>query len=215
MIFRDEFFFSLSETYCKSWPTTILKRAEYTKENGSYLWNHLTYRDLFYIFINVHIQKRAWYLLLVFSVNSWWWCKPSLPGWLNRLRHCHCSTASFAGSSPTWGGRLVTDAGDQQLFEPREWGLRVDLSGHFCMSITDLEAKIKTKKTNDVSLYFITIWDGRSCIICWRNGLVMLEYWISNHNFNTHFFMTHCVQNYTENHKWNVVIVIHNLICMY
>ena len=63
--------------------------------------------------------------------------------------------------SPTFGGRLVADALDQQPFEPWEWVLRVVLSGHFCVSlhlgharrirlvfdyrITDLEAQIKTK----------------------------------------------------------------------
>ena len=70
--------------------------------------------------------------------------------------------ASFAGSSPTRGGKLVADARNQQPFEPGEWGPRVVLSGHFCASlhvgharrirpvfnyrITDLEAQIKTKK---------------------------------------------------------------------
>ena len=29
----------------------------------------------------------------------------------------------LAGSNPTWGGRLVADARDQQPFEPGEWGL--------------------------------------------------------------------------------------------
>ena len=41
------------------------------------------------------------------------------------LRCRHCFMASFAGSSPTQGGKLVADARDQQPFEPREWGLRV------------------------------------------------------------------------------------------
>ena len=58
----------------------------------------------------------------------------SFLGRLNRLMHCHCSTVSFAGSSPTQGGRLVEDACDQQPFEPGEWGLRIVLSGHFCAS---------------------------------------------------------------------------------
>ena len=69
--------------------------------------------------------------------------------------------ASFAGSSPTRGGRLVTDARNQQPFEPGGWGLRVVLGRHFCASphvgharrirlvfnyrITDLEVQIKTK----------------------------------------------------------------------
>ena len=35
------------------------------------------------------------------------------PGWLHRLRRRYCSTASFAGSSPNRGGRLVADARDQ------------------------------------------------------------------------------------------------------
>ena len=43
-------------------------------------------------------------------------------------------TASFAGSSPTQGGRLFADARDQQPFEPGEWGLKVVFSGHFCTS---------------------------------------------------------------------------------
>ena len=33
------------------------------------------------------------------------------------------------------GERLVADARNQQPFEPREWGLRVVLSGHFCASL--------------------------------------------------------------------------------
>ena len=55
------------------------------------------------------------------------------------------------------GGTLVTDARDQQPFEPEEFE-----TGHFCASlhvgharrkvfdyrITDLEAQIKTKQTN-------------------------------------------------------------------
>ena len=57
-----------------------------------------------------------------------------LPVWLNQLRRHYCSMASFAGSSPTQGGRLVADAHDQQPFEPG-WGLRVVLSGHFCASL--------------------------------------------------------------------------------
>ena len=78
----------------------------------------------------------------------------------------YCSTASFAGSSTTWGGtgRLVADAIDQQLFEPGEWGLRDVLSGYFCANphvghaggirpvldyrITNLEAQIKKNKQN-------------------------------------------------------------------
>ena len=32
------------------------------------------------------------------------------------------------------GGRLVADARNQQPFEPGKWGLRVVLSGHFCIS---------------------------------------------------------------------------------
>ena len=72
------------------------------------------------------------------------------------------SLHSFADSSSTKGGRLVADARDQHPFEPREWGLRVVLSGHFYASlhvgqarrirpvfnyrITDLEAQIKTNK---------------------------------------------------------------------
>ena len=63
--------------------------------------------------------------------------------------------------------KLVTDARYQQPFEPGDWGLRVVLSGHFCASlhvgharrirpvfdyrITDLEAQIKTNKTNEIS----------------------------------------------------------------
>ena len=58
-----------------------------------------------------------------------------LPCRLNRLRRHYCSMVSFAGSSPTWGGRLFADARDQQLFEPGEWGLRVVFSGHFCASL--------------------------------------------------------------------------------
>ena len=62
----------------------------------------------------------------------------------------------------TPGGRLVADACDQQPFEPRELGLRVVLSGHFCVSLHMsharrkqasiklleylLEAQIKTKQ---------------------------------------------------------------------
>ena len=33
------------------------------------------------------------------------------------------------------GGRLVANARNQQPFEPGEWGLRVVLSGHFCLSL--------------------------------------------------------------------------------
>ena len=66
-----------------------------------------------------------------------------LSGWLNRLRHRQCSTATFAGSSPTLGGRLVADACDQQPFEPRKWGLRVVLSGHICVSLHEGQARRK------------------------------------------------------------------------
>ena len=70
---------------------------------------------------------------------------------------------------------LVADACNQQPFEPGEWGLRVVLSRHFCGSlhvgharrirpifnyrITDLEAHIKTNKTNNIvrQLYFKSI----------------------------------------------------------
>ena len=51
--------------------------------------------------------------------------------------------ASFAGSSPPWGGRLVTDALYQQPFELGEWGLRVVLSGHFCVSLHEGQARRK------------------------------------------------------------------------
>ena len=71
MISEVWFVFSSSETHCKSWPTSILERAVYTKENGSYLQSHLTWRCLLYIFINVHFQKRAWYLILIFLANIW------------------------------------------------------------------------------------------------------------------------------------------------
>ena len=45
---------------------------------------------------------------------------------LNReiIRRRYCSMASFAGWSPTLGGRLVADACDQQPFEPEELGPR-------------------------------------------------------------------------------------------
>ena len=78
----------------------------------------------------------------------------------------YCSTASFAGSSTTWGGtgRLVADAIDQQLFEPGEWGLRDVLSGHFCMSLHVGHARrirplfnyrIKTNKTKHPLVKFL------------------------------------------------------------
>ena len=35
----------------------------------------------------------------------------------------------------TQRGKLVADAHDQQPFEPEEWGLKVILSGHFCVSL--------------------------------------------------------------------------------
>ena len=46
----------------------------------------------------------------------------SLPGCLNRLG-IDASLRRLAGSSPTRGGRLVTDARDQQPFTSGEWGL--------------------------------------------------------------------------------------------
>ena len=68
----------------------------------------------------------------------------------------------LAGSSPTWGGRLVADARDQQPFEPGEWGLengslRAFLREPPCRTckkhpasigyrITGVEAQIKTKQ---------------------------------------------------------------------
>ena len=92
--------------------------------------------------------------------------RESLPGWLNRLG-VDTSLRRLAGSSPTRGGRLFADARNQQPFEPGEWGMRVVLSGHFCASlhvgharrirpvfnyrITDMEAKIKTNKTNNLT----------------------------------------------------------------
>ena len=51
------------------------------------------------------------------------------------LKNFKISLASFTGSSPTQGGRQVADARNQQPFEPKEWGLRVVLSGHFCASL--------------------------------------------------------------------------------
>ena len=44
---------------------------------------------------------------------------------------------------PTRRGKLVTDARDQQPFEPVEWGLRVVLSGHFCASLYVGQARRK------------------------------------------------------------------------
>ena len=62
------------------------------------------------------LETPSWYKLFLNQI-------PSLPGWLNRLRHRHCSTAAVAGLSSTRGGRLVADARDQQPFEPGKWGL--------------------------------------------------------------------------------------------
>ena len=79
----------------------------------------------------------------------------SLPTWLKRLRRRYCCKASFAGSSPSWEGRLVANAQDQQPFEPGEWGLRVVLSGHFCASLHIGHARKTKSKTNT---------DGSSCV---------------------------------------------------
>ena len=54
---------------------------------------------------------------------------------------------TFAGLNPPRGGgrggKLVADVHDQQPFEPVEWGLRVVLSEHFCVSLHVGHAKMK------------------------------------------------------------------------
>jgi len=56
--------------------------------------------------------------------------------------------ASFAGSSPTRGGRLIADACDQQPIMHVEWGLRVVLSRHFWTSLHVGHARRKQASIN-------------------------------------------------------------------
>ena len=48
------------------------------------------------------------------------------PAWLTELvKAPSLLYESLSQFEPTWGGNLVADVRNQQPFEPREWGLRV------------------------------------------------------------------------------------------